>query len=249
MKFRKLVLFLMIGAFIFNISSLKAYAAEEATVNPDVEIVVLESTGLDGVVDESVVIESAALGSTPLESATEGSTLEGSTLDGSTVEESAVEENAVEENPVKEVSIDNKETSRIVETETIKYSKAELRLLSALIYCEAQGESYNGKLAVGIVVMNRVRSERYPNTLKGVIYQKYQFSPVRNGTLKKALSEYDKGKFTSAAEKECIKAAKGALNGTKSITVKGKEKSFNKFLSFSGRLRGNTLQLENHQFK
>jgi spore germination cell wall hydrolase CwlJ-like protein len=134
-------------------------------------------------------------------------------------------------------------------TEDKKYTKSELRLLSSIIYCEAGGESYNGKLAVGIVVMNRVRSYKYPDTVKEVIYQKYQFSPVRNGTLKKALAEYDNGKFTSSREKECIKAAKEALSGAKSVTINGKKKSFSKYLSFSGRLRGYTYKLGNHQFK
>lgn len=133
--------------------------------------------------------------------------------------------------------------------ETKNYTEAQLRLLSSIIYCEAQSESYNGKLAVGIVVMNRVKSSRYPDTIKGVIYQKYQFSPVTNGTLKKALAEYDKGNFTSTLEKGCIKAAKAVLSGTRSISVNGRQKSFSKYLSFSGRLRGYTFKLGHHQFK
>jgi len=132
---------------------------------------------------------------------------------------------------------------------TVNYSKSDLRLLSALIYCEAGGESYNGKLAVGIVVMNRVRASAFPDSVKSVIYQKYQFGPVRNGALNKALSEYDSGKFTSSREKECIKAAKEALSGIKSITVSGKSKSFGSYLFFSGRLSGSTYKLGNHQFK
>lgn len=135
------------------------------------------------------------------------------------------------------------------ENVTKNYTASELRLLSAIIYCESGSESYNGKLAVGIVVMNRVRSSRYPDTVKGVVYQKYQFSPVTNGTLRRALAQYDKGTFTSALEKSCIKAAKAVLNGNRYITYKGKQKNFAKFYSFSGRLRGHTFQLGNHQFK
>ncbi|HBI60391.1 MAG TPA: hypothetical protein DDY31_04125, partial [Lachnospiraceae bacterium] len=45
-----------------------------------------------------------------------------------------------------------------------------------------------------IVVMNRVASKSFPNTIKKVIYQKGQFSPVRNGSLKKRLKQYDSGK-------------------------------------------------------
>ena len=157
--------------------------------------------------------------------------------------------NKEQENTAEEVSIDKKDRKQEVKEVKNKYTKAELRLLSALIFCEAQGESYRGKLAVGIVVMNRVRSNRYPNTIKNVIYQKYQFSPAHNGTLKKALAEYDKGRFTSSAEKECIKSAKAALNGTKSIAVSGNKKSFSKYLSFSGKLKGATYKIENHQFR
>jgi len=145
-------------------------------------------------------------------------------------------------------------TANVVNTDTKtkevkKYTAAELRLLSCIIYCEAGSESYNGKLAVGIVVMNRVRSSRYPNSVKGVIYQKSQFSPVRSGSYKKALADYDKGGFTSAKEKECIKAAKAALNGEKYITVNGKKKNFSKYLSFSRKIKGYTFKLGNHQFK
>jgi len=139
-------------------------------------------------------------------------------------------------------------TSTKTET-TKKYTNADLRLLSSLIYCEAQGESYNGKLAVGIVVMNRKKSNEFPDAVKDVIYQKYQFSPVTNGSLKKALADYDKGGFTSAAEKSCIKAAEAALSGEKSISVNGKSKYFNKYLFFSGKLRGYTYQYGHHQFK
>ena len=132
---------------------------------------------------------------------------------------------------------------------TKEYSEADLRLLSALIYCEAQSEIYRGKLAVGIVVMNRVRSGKYPDTVKEVIYQKCQFSPVTNGTLEDALEEYDDGDFTSDDEKECIKAAKAALGGTTGITIDDEKVDFSKFLSFSGRLSGYKIQLGNHQFK
>lgn len=140
-------------------------------------------------------------------------------------------------------------TKKVVKEETTKYTKAELRLLSAIIYCESGSECYRGKLAVGIVVMNRVKSNLYPDSIKEVVYQRYQFSPVNNGTLKKALAEYDKGHFTSTLEKDSIRAAKAALSGITSITVNGKKKDFSKFLYFSGRLKGHTYHLGNHQFK
>jgi len=128
-------------------------------------------------------------------------------------------------------------------------SKYELRLLSSLIYCEAGGESYKGKLAVGIVVMNRKRSSLFPDTVKSVVYEKHQFGPVTNGSLKRALSEYDNGHFTSTAEKYCIKAAKAALLGAKSITVNNRYKSLSKYLFFCVGLRNYTYQLGNHRFR
>ncbi|MFT4142964.1 MAG: cell wall hydrolase [Mobilitalea sp.] len=144
-----------------------------------------------------------------------------------------------------EESTDNEQDKEI----TADYSEKDLRLLSALIYCEAQSEIYRGKIAVGIVVMNRVRSDKYPDSVKEVIYQKSQFSPASSGSLEEALEQYDKGNFTSKDERECIKAAKLALSGQTSITIKEEEVDFSKFLSFSRRVSGYKLQLGNHQFK
>ena len=129
------------------------------------------------------------------------------------------------------------------------YSAADLRLMSAIIYCEASGESYAGKLAVGIVVMNRKQSSKFPNTIKSVIYQKNQFTPARNGSLKKALSRYDAGKFTSSAEKQCIKAAKAVLTGTKRVTYKSKTINLKGYYFFSRYLKGCKVKIGHHQFK
>ncbi len=129
------------------------------------------------------------------------------------------------------------------------YTKAELRLMSAIIYCESNNEPYAGKLGVGIVVMNRVESKAFPNTVKGVIYQRSQFSPARNGSLKKALAKYDAGKFKSKNEKQCIKAAKAALSGVKSVEYKGQKKSFKSYKYFSGYVRGSKYKIKGHMFK
>lgn len=82
----------------------------------------------------------------------------------------------------------------------------DLSLLAALIYCEAGGESYEGQLAVGSVVINRVRSAHYPNSISGVIYQGGQFSPVASGRLATVLGSG----LTSAS---CMQAAQEVLNG------------------------------------
>lgn len=109
-----------------------------------------------------------------------------------------------------------------------EYTASELRYMTTIIYCEARGESYAGKKAVGIVVMNRVRSKKFPNSVKKVIYQRGQFSPVRNGSLNRALSIYDKqmkkGKLKGDM-KTCSKVAKEVLKGSTIIEVKGKKEA------------------------
>lgn len=85
-------------------------------------------------------------------------------------------------------------------------SDYELYLLSALIYCEAGGESYEGKLAVGAVVCNRVRSASYADTLQGVIYASGQFTPAGSGKLDRVM---EKGNIPQS----CIDAAVEALGG------------------------------------
>ncbi len=82
-------------------------------------------------------------------------------------------------------------------------------LLAALIQCEAGGESYEGQLAVGAVVINRLRSGAYPSTLQGVIYASGQFTPALNGKVNKVA---EKGPKAS-----CIQAAQDALNGVSNV--------------------------------
>ncbi|NLM97514.1 MAG: cell wall hydrolase [Halanaerobiaceae bacterium] len=63
------------------------------------------------------------------------------------------------------------------------YSKDDLNLLARLIYSESRGEPYEGQVAVGAVVLNRVRSKDFPNSIREVIYQKGQFTVVENGQI------------------------------------------------------------------
>lgn len=78
-------------------------------------------------------------------------------------------------------------------------------LLGAIIQCEAEGESYEGKLAVGSVVLNRVKSSYFPNSISGVIYQSGQFSPVASGRLAYRLE--------AGVNSTCLQAAQEVLNG------------------------------------
>ncbi len=86
---------------------------------------------------------------------------------------------------------------------------SDLAMLAALIQCEAGGESYEGKLAVGSVVMNRVSSSHFPNTVAGVIYQAGQFSPVASGRFASVLA--------AGAEASCTQAAGEVLGGRVTI--------------------------------
>ena len=83
----------------------------------------------------------------------------------------------------------------------------DLTLMAAIIYCEAGAECYDTQLAVGAVIMNRVRSGRFPNTLYGVIYQKGQFGPARSGKLARVIA---KGNTPSS----CYQAAQAAMAGS-----------------------------------
>ncbi|MCD7825305.1 MAG: cell wall hydrolase [Clostridiaceae bacterium] len=130
-----------------------------------------------------------------------------------------------------------------------KYTEKQLRLMASIINCEAGAESYQGKIAVGVVVMNRVKSKSFPNTIKKVIYQKGQFSPVRNGSLKRHLSQYDAGKTGTSQWKSCIKAAKKVLNGQTTVVVKGKVKSMKGYHFFSVYLPNARMKLGGHRFK
>lgn len=68
----------------------------------------------------------------------------------------------------------------------------ERNLLARLVEAEAKGESYAGKVAVATVVLNRVESDLFPDSLYGVIYDDYQFTPVLNGTIHQPASASSK---------------------------------------------------------
>ena len=83
-------------------------------------------------------------------------------------------------------------------------------LLAALIFCEAGNQPYAGKVAVGAVVMNRVESGRFPNSIREVIYQRGQFTPAMTGKLERVISA---GRVPSS----CYDAARDALNGETTV--------------------------------
>lgn len=85
----------------------------------------------------------------------------------------------------------------------------DVTLLGALIQCEAGGESYEGQLAVGAVVMNRLRNG-YSGSISGVIYQSGQFTPASSGTLASRLA--------SGVSGSCLQAAQEAINGADNVS-------------------------------
>ncbi len=107
-------------------------------------------------------------------------------------------------------------------------STSDLTLLSAIIFCEAGGESYAGQVAVGAVVLNRVKSSSFPNSISGVVYQSGQFSPVANGALSRALSN---GNY-----RHCTSAAQAALAGSDNT---GGAKFFHRVNGAAGLVIGN----------
>lgn len=92
----------------------------------------------------------------------------------------------------------------------VTFAESDKYLLANLIYCEAGGEPYAGQLAVGSVVINRVLSSLYPDTVVGVIYQSRQFSPVASGRLDLALA-------TNKATESCYRAAEEAMSGVTNV--------------------------------
>ncbi len=92
----------------------------------------------------------------------------------------------------------------------VSFAEGDRRLLANLIYCEAGGEPYAGQVAVGSVVINRVLSGKFPDTVVGVIYQGGQFSPVGSGRLDIALA-------SDKATESCYRAADEAMAGVTNV--------------------------------
>ena len=94
--------------------------------------------------------------------------------------------------------------------ERAEYSDSTLKLLASIIFCEAGNQPYEGQVAVGAVVMNRVRSDAFPDTVREVIYQKGQFTPAGSGWLDRVVASQG---YTDSA----LQAAKDALAGQSPI--------------------------------
>lgn len=99
-------------------------------------------------------------------------------------------------------------------------NQSDMEMLIAMIYCESRGESYEGQLAVGHVIMNRVRSNKYPNDLEQVLRQSRQFEPAGSGRFDIVLTAYREnipGVIGQAEWESCKRAAEACVNGTSNV--------------------------------
>lgn len=93
---------------------------------------------------------------------------------------------------------------------SIVFEEGDRYLLANLIYCEAGNQPFDGQVAVGAVVMNRIMSPAFPSTMSGVIYQSWQFEPAMTGRLALALS-------VDQATDACYQAADAAMAGQSTV--------------------------------
>lgn len=102
----------------------------------------------------------------------------------------------------------------------ISLSEAEMEMLTAMIYCESRGEPYEGQLAVGYVIMNRIRSSKFPNTLEEVLRQGRQFEPAGSGRFDIVLTAHREGipgVISQSEWESCARAAAECVNGTSNV--------------------------------
>ncbi len=121
------------------------------------------------------------------------------------------------------------EAKKAAERQLIMENADEFIVLAALIQCEAGGEPYEGQVAVGAVVMNRVKCDAYPNTIKEVIYQRKQFSPATSSKMNRLI-------LTGNIQQSCVQAAYEAMNG---VTNVGSALNFRRVGSKTGLVIGN----------
>ena len=127
---------------------------------------------------------------------------------------------------------------KIAEPLNIGLSDSEIDLLARLVRAEAQTEPLEGKIAVACVVLNRVESPQFPDTIKEVIYAPGQFQPVKNGEINKP------------ADEESIQAVKAALTEQR-VMAPGALFFYNPAIATSRWLdtRATTLVIGQHVFK
>lgn len=204
----------------------------------------------DTVVMAKATTDSTMGGSTGTSGSQDSSSSDSAVYDSGSTESYETEAPVYETEPTYETEAPVYETEPTYETEAPVYeteptyeteapdsgsssgtsSGSDLDLLAALIYCEAGNQSREGMVAVGAVVMNRVASSSFPNSISEVIYQSGQFTPASSGTLSQALA--------NGVPSSCYEAAQAAMNGENPV---GDALYFN-----AG--SGQGMQIGDHQF-
>ena len=168
-----------------------AYAGTNLTVDTDAEAVdgwvAVECGGQTGYVSAEYVTTELDLG------------------EAVTIEEEQAEQRRLAEEEAARKAAQTTEVTTVQNT-SVAASADDVTLLAAIIQCEAGSECYEGQVAVGAVVMNRLRSGSYPSTIYDVIYQKGQFTPAGSGSVARVIA--------NGPSATCVQAAQEALNGT-----------------------------------
>lgn len=127
-------------------------------------------------------------------------------------EQAAAEQAAMEQAAAQQAAAEQAAAEQAAVQQTAAYSASasDQTLLAAIIFCEAGNQPYEGQVAVGAVILNRVRSAVYPNSIAEVIYQSGQFGPAMSGWLDTVLAS---GGYTDTA----MQAAADALAGSNPI--------------------------------
>lgn len=134
---------------------------------------------------------------------------------------------------IKEKEAEEKREKLKQQLEAFKANGNEVTLLAALIQAEGGNQPYEGQIAIGAVVMNRVKSPRYPNSIAEVIYAPGQFGPASNGTL---------AKYLANPKASCLQAAQDAINGYTTIGT------FTHFKNARVQVSGDSIVIGNHVF-
>lgn len=137
------------------------------------------------------------------------------------------------------------EITTVIEEPIAAYEDNSLRYMASIIYAEAGDQCYAGQCAVGIVVMNRIKNNEFPDNLYDVIYQRGQFTPTVNGSFDKALYLYDIGELPDS----CINAAIYALEGNIYIEYNGETIDMSTYHFFMMSMRNYRLNIQDHYFK
>ena len=111
---------------------------------------------------------------------------------------------------IEEIKRKEREAKEKAEREAAALRNQYQELMASIIFCEAGNQPYEGQVAVGAVIMNRVRSASYPNSIEAVIYQSGQFTPASTGWL-------DRGRNSRGYTATSMQAAADALAGANPI--------------------------------